>query len=135
MWTRARRDAAGGRAREARAQAASPSAPAGEAAWREVQAAVDEEIQRLPEKYRAPFVLCVLEGQTRAEAARELGLKEGTVWSRLSEARRRLRERLARPGASLSAALALPGIFLTRTNAPAALLDSPAPAATLFAAP
>jgi RNA polymerase sigma factor (sigma-70 family) len=103
---RAKRDAGRRRAHEREAQTMSAKARAGEADWREVQAALDEEIQALPEKYRAPFVLCFLEGRSRAEVAHELGLQEGTVWSRLSQARKLLQQRLSRRGIALPALLA-----------------------------
>ncbi len=76
-----------------------------ELGWREVQAALEEELEGLPATFRAAFVLCYLEGQSRSEAARELGLKVGTVASRVERARRQLQGRLARRGITLSAVL------------------------------
>ncbi len=63
-------------------------------AWRDVQVLLDEELDRLPAKYRAPLVLCYLEGLTQEEAARQLACPPGTVKSRLARARDRLRCRL-----------------------------------------
>jgi RND family efflux transporter MFP subunit len=57
-----------------------------------------EEIERLPERFRAPVVLCDLEGRSHEEAARELGWPIGTVKSRQSRGRARLRARLVRRG-------------------------------------
>jgi RNA polymerase sigma factor (sigma-70 family) len=72
-------------------------------AWRDVRHVLDDEVSRLPARYRAVFVLCCLQGKTNGEAARELGVPTGTVLSQLSRARARLRARLTRRGVTLTA--------------------------------
>ncbi|OWK43441.1 RNA polymerase sigma factor [Fimbriiglobus ruber] len=70
--------------------------PAGEPF--DVRRAVEEEVGRLPEKYRLPVQLCYVAGQTTAEAARHLGWARGTVLTRLAWARKRLRKQLSGRG-------------------------------------
>jgi RNA polymerase sigma factor (sigma-70 family) len=59
---------------------------------------IHQEVDRLPEKYRTPVVLCYLQGQTYEQAARRIGCPVGTVRVRLSRARERLQSRLTRRG-------------------------------------
>jgi RNA polymerase sigma factor (sigma-70 family) len=80
-----------------------PVAPASET-WDDLRPLLDRELSRLPEKYRVPVVLCDLEGRTRREVARQLGVPEGTLSGRLTTAHRKLARRLMRHGVLLSAA-------------------------------
>jgi RNA polymerase sigma factor (sigma-70 family) len=97
-----KRDLARRRNHEHRAKAPAPADPASEVTWREVQAILDTELERLPERYRAPFILCYLECLPREEAARRLGLSPGSLHGRLERARDLLRERLTKRGLTLA---------------------------------
>jgi WD40 repeat protein len=134
--SRARVDNARRRAREGRIESRPPADPLADVAWRELCTALDNELRLLPERYRAPFVLCCLEGLTKAEAATQLGVKIGTVSSRLARAREMLRARLVRrgllPAAGSFTALLPEGTLAA--SVPAALASSTATIAGLFAA-
>jgi RNA polymerase sigma factor (sigma-70 family) len=102
---RARDAAASRRRREQREPALPPADPATEVTWRELGAVLDEELQRLPQRYRAPLVLCFLETRTQDEAAELLGCSKSTLRRRLEHGRELLRRRLLRRGVALSVGL------------------------------
>ena len=77
--------------------------PANDLIWRELRPMLDEEISRLPEKFRSAIVLCYVQGHRTEEAADLLGCPKSTLLSRLSAARELLRSRLLRRGLALSA--------------------------------
>jgi len=105
-------------------------------AGRELRPVLDEEIGRLPEKYRVPLVLCYLEGHTNEEAAEQLGCPKGTILSRLARGRERLRSRLTRRGFALSALALATALSESAASAalPAPLVAATVEAATVFAA-
>ena len=107
---------------------------------------VHQEVGRLSEKYRAPIVLCYLEGLTHDEAAARLNWPVGTVRSRLARARDQLRGRLSRRGMAAPAGLGSMAVWLgiggdaeAGTSAvdgvclPQTLVDSTVRSATQFA--
>jgi RNA polymerase sigma factor (sigma-70 family) len=95
---------------------------------------LDEELNHLPQRFRAALVACELEGKSRRDAALQLGLSEGTLSTHLARGRKMLRERLLRRGVSLAV---MPAESLRRSIAlatiPERLLDSTVQAALGFA--
>ncbi len=79
---------------ERRAASAPRTEPAADAGRDDSSALLEAGLHGLPDKYRAPLVLCYLEGKTNAEAARQLGWPVGSMSSRLARGRELLRERL-----------------------------------------
>src|SRR5262249_14763861 len=104
--------------------------------WGELRVVLDEELDRLPEKYRAPLLLCCLAGRTRDEAAEQRGWTRGALKMRLERGRELLRTRLARRGLTVSATMLamLVAQHATTRPVPAALARSTVQASLLFAA-
>jgi RNA polymerase sigma factor (sigma-70 family) len=103
--------------------------------WGDLRLLLDEELDRLPEKYRAPLLLCCLAGRTRDEAAEQLGCTLAALKMRLERGRKLLRTRLARRGLPISAALLvmLLAQHATATPVPAVLATTTLKASLLFA--
>jgi RNA polymerase sigma factor (sigma-70 family) len=128
----ARRQAALRRAKERTAAGQTAEAVA-DADRDDLVPAVREEVGELPEKYRTPLMLCLLDGLTHEEAATHLGWPVGTVKTRVRHAKDRLRIRLARRG--LAPSLAAIGAALATREAsamPAALVRATARTALRF---
>jgi RNA polymerase sigma factor (sigma-70 family) len=104
--------------------------------WNDVQPLLDQELSRLPDKYRGVIVLCDLEGKTRKEVAGQLGCAEGTVASRLARARIMLAKRLTGRGIALSggALTAVMAQQAATAGVPNSVVDSTIKAASLLAA-
>ncbi len=101
----------------------------------DLQRVVDEELSRLPDHYRGVVVLCDLEGMTRSEAARQLGIPEGSVASRLARARTLLAKRLTQRGIVFSGgSVAAVWSGSASASAPPVLVASTIKAASLLAA-
>jgi RNA polymerase sigma factor (sigma-70 family) len=102
----------------------------------DLQSVLDEELGRLPRHYRGVIVLCDLEGMTRKEAARQLGIPEGSVASRLARARVMLAKWLTRRGVVFSGGpvAAMLSAASASAAAPPALVTSTIKAASFFAA-
>jgi hypothetical protein len=100
---------------------------------RDWETLLDEEINRLPEKYRLPIILCDLEGRSRKEVERELQVPAGTLSSRLAMAKRILADRLTRRGVVLAGG-ALWAAPQATAAVPAALVAATAHKAVLVAA-
>lgn len=102
---RARAAAAKRQAKETMAFEKGRSGTAPSDFWNVILPILDEEIARLPDKYRIPVILCDLENRTLRDVATQLGWPVGTVAGRLARARTMLARRLTRNGASLSGAM------------------------------
>jgi RNA polymerase sigma factor (sigma-70 family) len=122
---RAQANAARRRIVEKRAVTMSSADPVLDMSLREVRGILLEELDNLPEQYRAPLVLCGLEEKSREEAARLLGWSPGAVKGKLERGRELLRTRLRRRGLELSSGLCAVALALGSTSrVSAALADS-----------
>ena len=103
LAVRAKEQRALRRSHETKASTMRRTGPRVEEAWEELRPVLQEEMEKLPEKYRTALLLYYWEGKTQPEVARELGCPIGTVQSRLGRGRKLLQERLTRRGFTLSA--------------------------------
>jgi uncharacterized protein (TIGR03067 family) len=99
---KARATAAKRRTKEKQVKLMPEPAAAAQDLWIDLQPLLDQELSRLPDKYRVAIVLCDLEGKTRKDAARQLAVPEGTLAARLARGRVMLAKRLVRHGLAVS---------------------------------
>src|SRR5262245_20331111 len=104
------------------ARHAGPAADERDPSWRDACAVLHAELDKLPETFRRPLVLCYLRGLSRDEAARELGWTEGTLKGRLERGRLKLRGRLKKRGLTLSAGLLTALVAPSAGAVPASLI-------------
>jgi RNA polymerase sigma factor (sigma-70 family) len=123
------------RARERQVSAMPEPAVTEQDLWHDLQRLLDQELSRLPDKYRAAIVLCDLEGKTRKVAARQFGCPEGTLAARLARGRALLAKRLARHNLPVSGGV-LAGVLSREASAavPDAVVSSTIQAANRVAA-
>jgi RNA polymerase sigma factor (sigma-70 family) len=132
----ARRTAARRKGRERQVANMPEPAVTDEDRWPDLQPLLDEELSRLPHNYRAVIVLCDLEGKTRKEVARQLGVPDGSVAGWLARARAMLAKRLTHRGVALSGG-ALAAVLAQQAvsaGVPDSVVDSTIKAASLSAA-
>lgn len=113
-----------------------PADGATEGPWLDLRPLLHEELDRLPDKYRKPVILCHLQGLTHAEAAQELAWPVGTVSVRLSRARKLLKDRLTRRGLTVQGSFLTVGLGAEGATAvvPQALIQATAQAAVAASA-
>jgi RNA polymerase sigma factor (sigma-70 family) len=136
MAKTAKRAASRRRAHETQAARSSKLIRPDHTTVRELGAILDDELERLPARYRDPLLICYLQGYTRDQAARKIGLPLRTLDRRLARGRELLRARLTRRGLTLSAAMLAAGLAQESAAAavPALLLTTTVTSAVVFAA-
>jgi RNA polymerase sigma-70 factor (ECF subfamily) len=103
-----------------------------ESDWQDLWPRLDEELQRLPEKYRAPIILCYLHGLTNKEAAEKLGWPSGSISYRLARGRELLRQRIGARGCSPALFAALLRDEVISVSLPPGLAEETVRAAVSF---
>jgi len=130
------RSAAARHRRHEQRAARAPDSQELDPAWDDLGPVIHQELDRLPERYRAPILLCCLEGLTQTQAAGQLGWRMGTLQSRLARGRERLRGRLIKRGVAPCTGIAAAILSQegSRAAVPAFLVDSTIRAGAHFAA-